>query len=292
MSIRILLVMLMLGLALALGFVVTRMAAMSRPAATAVVVAPPAPPPPPVRYLVAARPLAPGTLQRDADFTVASAVAADLPAGALPDTADSRASLRGALVRHYLDTGAAITREAVLQPRDRGFLAAVLDADSRAVSIGVDPITGVGGLIWPGDRVDVILTIEFDRSGSTLKNVVGETVLTDLRVIAVDQDMAEGTSAANGVAGRLATTVTLQASRDQAERLTVARQMGHLTLAVRSSNDPPTVTFSSTGDWKAASVSASDVSRSMLPVLPPTPALPGHSVLVIQGDQRSVVTFK
>ena len=52
----------------------------------------------------------------------------------------------------------------VLRPRDRGFLAAVLAPGTRAVSIAVDPVSGVGGLIWPGDRVDVILTQEIPAS--------------------------------------------------------------------------------------------------------------------------------
>ena len=57
----------------------------------------------------------------------------------------------------------------------------------RAVTIGVDAITGISGLIWPGDHVDLILTQEIARPGSTDKSVVSETVLTDVRVIAVDQ---------------------------------------------------------------------------------------------------------
>ena len=45
-----------------------------------------------------------------------------------------------------------------MRPGDHGFLAAVLAAGMRAVTVGVDATTGAAGLIWPGDRVDLILT--------------------------------------------------------------------------------------------------------------------------------------
>ena len=61
------------------------------------------------------------------------------------------------------------------------------------MTIGVDPVTGVAGLIWPGDLVDVILTQEFDPAQVTpAKRVLSETVLTGIRVIAVDQDIVQG----------------------------------------------------------------------------------------------------
>lgn len=86
-------------------------------------------------YLVAAHSLPAGTLARDEDFAARSG---DMPAGALPDTSDARASLRGALVRRFLDQGEPVTAKDILRPRDRGFLASVLAPDTRAVSIKVN----------------------------------------------------------------------------------------------------------------------------------------------------------
>ena len=63
----------------------------------------------------------------------------------------------------------------------------------RAVSVGVDPVSGTAGLIWPGDRVDLVLTQSIeDKDQPSDRRVSGETVLTNLRVIAVDQQLVQG----------------------------------------------------------------------------------------------------
>ena len=116
-----------------------------------------------------------------------------VPEGALLESDEARAELRGALLRRYLDAGAPVARGDVLRPRDRGFLAAVLRPGSRAIAVGVDAVTGAAGLIWPGDQVDLILTQEIDAAAAPVaRRVVGETVLTDVRVIAVDQQFTQG----------------------------------------------------------------------------------------------------
>jgi len=119
-----------------------------------------APAPLTVGYFVAAHPLPRGTLARDEDFTVRSVPSERVPAGAILDTPDAKIGLRGSLVRNFLETGSIVTSEDILRPRERGFLASVLAPDSRAISINVDAASGVSGLIWPGDYVDVVLTEE------------------------------------------------------------------------------------------------------------------------------------
>src|SRR5262245_6385295 len=118
----------------------------------------PAPPPAPVTvgYFVAAHPLPAGTLAREEDFTVRSVSPDNVPSGAIIDTPEVRIGLRGSLVRTFLDTGSLVTSQNVLRPRDRGFLASVLAPGTRAISIKVDAESGVSGLIWPGDYVDVV----------------------------------------------------------------------------------------------------------------------------------------
>ena len=98
----------------------------------------PAPAPLTVGYFVAARPLPRGTLAREEDFAVRSVPPDSVPSGAILDTPDARIGLRGSLVRKFLDTGSLVTSQDVLRPRDRGFLASVLEPDSRAISIKVD----------------------------------------------------------------------------------------------------------------------------------------------------------
>src|SRR5262249_14436155 len=121
----------------------------------------------------------------------------------------------------------------VMRPGDHGFLAAVLGAGMRAVTVGVDAITGSAGLIWPGDRVDLILTQNIqDTTLPVGRRVAAETVLSDVRVIAIDQQLVQGAEASSSATqGR---TVTLEVTQDQASRVSVAVRLGRLSLAVRS----------------------------------------------------------
>ncbi len=164
-----------------------------------------APPPPPaatVRVITAARTLTPGTLLNETDMTVTE-MRAPAPPGAIEATPAGLGDFRGSLVRRMIQRGAPIAREDIIHPGERGFLAAVLRPGHRAISIGVDAVTGAAGLVAPGDIVDLVLVQSFAEA-PVARRVIAETVLTGLRVIAVDQQVAQG-----GVAGsnRVARTV-------------------------------------------------------------------------------------
>jgi len=236
-----------------------------------------------VGYLAAAHSLPAGTLARDEDFMVKSVVASELPAGAITDSPEARGGLRGALIRHYMDAGTPVTTEDILRPRDRGFLAAVLAPGTRAISVAVDQVSGVAGLIWPGDQVDVILTQEMDAAVAPLaRRILSETILTAVRVIAVDQEIIQGASSTQGVTGHVAKTVTLQVTADQAEKLAVAQRLGHLALAIQAMGNKPVA------PQEPVTVFGADVS----PALSKAAEEPvGTRVQVIEGDRRSEVTF-
>lgn len=237
-----------------------------------------------VTYLVAARPVPPGTLARNEDFVPKTIAGDTAPPGVVLDTPANRADVIGAMVRTYIESGAPLLSADVIRPRDRGFLAAVLAPDTRAVSIGVTALTGVAGLIWPGDHVDVLLTQEFAQPGERVPHAVtSETILANVRVIAVNQDIAQGAPANGTSAGHAATTVTLQTTVDQAERLAVAQNLGHLSLAVRSSEN-----VQAPSNATGVAVTGTDVSEA----LSKASAATGSHVQVIQGGQRSEVLFK
>ena len=218
--------------------------------------APNTPAPRTAGYFVAARPLPPGTLARDEDFEIRSVPSGSVPSGAIHDTPDARIRLRGSLVRNFLDAGSPVTSQDVLRPRDRGFLASVLAPGSRAISINVDAESGVSGLIWPGDHVDVVLTQVFEKSDTrdpkdprdpkdVAQRTLSDTVLHNVRVIAVDQDIVQGAPANNATAGKVPqkdSTVSLQVAPEQVELITVAQRLaqdrGKLSLAVLSAVDP------------------------------------------------------
>jgi len=192
--------------------------------------------PQPVGYFVAARPLPRGTLARDEDFAVRSVPPERVPAGAILETADSKAGLPGSLVKKFVDAGNPVTLDDILRPRDRGFLASVLAPDSRAITIKVDEETGVAGLIRPGDHVDVVLTQVFDHADPGRK-AMSETVLGNVRVIAIDQEIAQGGRSASAQLAKVAQTVSLELTAEQVKRITVAKQLGRLSLAVRAAVD-------------------------------------------------------
>ena len=117
-----------------------------------------------------------------------------------------------------------------------GFLASVLAPDSRAISIKVDASSGVSGLIWPGDYVDVVSTQVIDKA-DVAHDTLSETVLQNVRIVAIDQEIVQGGPANNAAAGKPAQTVSLQLAPEQVKKIIVAEQLGKLSLAVRSAVD-------------------------------------------------------
>jgi pilus assembly protein CpaB len=197
-------------------------------------------PPPPARasFLLAARQLRAGSLVKPDDLKSEDLAVADAPEGARRDSVEARAELLGAMIRRALPPGDPLRADDVLRPGDRGFLAAVLGPNMRAVSVGVDAVAGAAGLIWPGDRVDVLLTQQMnDDTLPIARRVSGETVLSNVRVIAIDQMLMQGALGEGPEIGRQVRTVTLEVSSRQAERVGVAMRLGRLALLVRSAEE-------------------------------------------------------
>jgi pilus assembly protein CpaB len=244
-------------------------------------------PPPKVRMLVAARPLSIGTLLKEDDFREIEVGADGVPEGAFTGGATSLAELRGALLRRFIDPNQPVIATDVLRPRDRGFLAAVLRPGTRAIAIGVDAVTGTAGLIWPGDEVDLILTQNLQQQNqgpeSAGRRVVGETILSAVRVIAVDQQISH--SGTDSTAARVvARTVTLEVTPEQAERLAVAVQLGRISLAVRSIEGVPEA-----AGPRPSLVFGSDVSSALTGPQAPSPST---RMRIIQGGSQQEVTFR
>ena len=218
------------------------------------------------KVLVAAHALRAGSLLKPDDVITSDMAIAKIPGGASMDTPQERAQLWGAMVRRSLGVGETVLPADVLRPGDHGFLAAVLGPDMRAVTIGVDIITGSAGLIWPGDRIDLVLTQAMDAPGvPSGHRLVAETVLSDIRVIAVDQHLVEGATP-DTAAPKAARTVTLEATPGQAERVSVAQRLGQLSLVVRSADQSAASSGGKRGQGAAATANvtwAGDVSPAM-----------------------------
>ena len=142
---------------------------------------------------------------------------------------DSVQELSGARARTAFAAGEPI-RPARLAKAGSGFLAAMLRKGMRAVAMEITPENGAGSFVLPGDHVDVILTRAPVR---TDENFASETILWNIRVLAIDQDVEEKSQRTTAV-GRIA---TLEVSPMQAETLALARRLGTVSLVLRGLDD-------------------------------------------------------
>ncbi len=144
--------------------------------------------------------------------------------------------LIGTVVRHAVTAGEPVTQGSLVAPGDRGFLAAALGPGMRAVTVPVSAKTGVAGFVFPGDRVDLVLTqtVKGD-DGQSLK--AAETVLRNLRVLATDQSTEQTVNDQGKTVVRAFRTVTLEVTPKIAEKVAVAQTIGTISLALRSIAD-------------------------------------------------------
>lgn len=135
------------------------------------------------------------------------------------------------VVRSGITAGEPITEGRIVRPGDRGFLAAVLSPGMRAVTVPINATSGIAGFIFPGDRVDLILThaIRLDKEENGPLKRASETVLRDIRVLAVDQKTDDQNSEV-----KVAQTTTLEVTTKQAEMIAMLTEMGKLSLSLRS----------------------------------------------------------
>jgi pilus assembly protein CpaB len=194
--------------------------------------------------LVAAHPIAAGTLLRQSDIGWQTVKAAQPPAGSFSRGVNSQAELVGALTRRNLAAGEILTTTGVLRPNELGFLAATLVPGYRAVTIPIDARQSASGLVLPGDRVDVILVQDLADKAPAQKSV-GETVLYNSRVLAVGHALGPTQKAAastlgdtSGSGGTTPQTITLEARPLDAQRLFVAGEIGKLELSLRAIGEP------------------------------------------------------
>jgi len=151
------------------------------------------------------------------------------------DRPEATKEITGSIARAPFIAGEPIREPKLVKADGSGFMAAILPTGMRAVSTEISAETGAGGFILPNDRVDVILTRREKNpdSKSTPDIVQSEIILPNVRVLAIDQAPKEK-EGQNAVVGK---TVTLELKPEQAETLVRSRQMGTLSLALRSIAD-------------------------------------------------------
>ncbi len=144
---------------------------------------------------------------------------------------DAATKYVGAIARAPFIAGEPINPQKLIKLGEGGVMAAVLPKGMRAVSTPISDDSAAGGFILPNDRVDVILSRRLEVGNKDQQ--VSETVLRDVRVLAIGQTM-ETSGNDKTVEGK---TATLEVTPHQAETLALAESMGQIALSLRSLAD-------------------------------------------------------
>lgn len=184
-----------------------------------------------VEVLVADRELAAGSIVQPDAFRWQAWPGEDMhPSYVVRSSGFDPKELSGAAVKRAVAAGEPVGPNRFVKPGEAGFLAGALTPGMRAVSIKLTPVSGAAGFVQPGNHVDLLLTRDLgaDAEGGP-RRVVSETVLENVRVLAIDQNVNDVDQVA-----KIGDTATLEVTRRQAELVVAAIDLGKLSLALRS----------------------------------------------------------
>ncbi len=190
------------------------------------------------KVLIAKRDLPIGKIIGDKDFDWLDWPTETVHPGYVLDTNKKMTDYFGYVVRASMVIGEPITVAKLVKQGDRGFMAAIIKPGMRAITIPVTRITGVGGFLFPGDRVDVLLSRTATDDNGVVRQVT-ETVFRNVRILGTDTRASD----AKGQPPRLAKTATIEVTPTLAEKFRVLARLGGITLALRSlarEQDPET----------------------------------------------------
>src|SRR3954470_11945163 len=169
------------------------------------------------------------------------------------DKPDSIEQLSGAIARAPFVAGEPIREAKLIKANGSGYMAAVLDKGMRAISTEISPETGAGGFILPNDHVDVILSRrerDADKVGAGADSHSSETIMANIRVLAIDQTLGEK----DGQKVVIGKTATLELTPRQAEQLALSRQLGTMSLSLRSLADAAETALPNDDDRKRVGI--------------------------------------
>ncbi len=179
--------------------------------------------------VVANEPLRFGTELSSANVREIGWAAGSTPDGAFTSTAELLRANERRVVLSAIETNEPILKWKITGPGQRASLSAVLKEGMKAVTIRVNDVNGIAGFVLPGDRVDVMLTrTERDPNNANSKNIFNDVILQNVRVLGIDQLADDRTEEPVVVKA-----VTLEVSTVDAQRVTLASNVGKLSLALR-----------------------------------------------------------
>lgn len=211
------------------------------------------------QVLVAARDLASGTLLKDSDLKWQVWSEDPKEHMVVKDRGGNKDDFIGALSRSGLKAGEPIINNRVFKTNEQGFLSAALAPGMRAISLKITPVSGVAGLIFPGDHVDVIVAHNVpvpSADGQNRDRRVSETVITNARVLGLDQKTDE-----KSTEPKLADVATLEVTPKDAEKVAlIADWNSTISLVLRSLSD----------------IAAPEKAAEADGLAPPQPIMPGQ----------------
>ncbi len=146
---------------------------------------------------------------------------------------DEKTQYAGMILRHTYGAGQPIRKESLSDSRE-GYLSALLTTGMRAVAIEVSAAQTAGGFILPNNRVDILLTTECNFGIACKHAMKTETILQNVRVLAIDQSGSQPNADSTVIIGK---TATLELNPDDAETIVAAEASGSISLLLRSVDD-------------------------------------------------------
>jgi pilus assembly protein CpaB len=219
-----------------------------------------------------------GTELTESNVTEAPWSDSVIPAGAFTSKAELfKEGRRVALFPVEVNEPVLATR--ITGPNQRGGLSALIEPGMRAVTVRVDDVKGVAGFILPGDRVDIVLTRNEDRTNS-----YADVLLQNVRVLGIDQ-----LANASQENASVAKAVTVEVTTEQAQKLVLAQGVGTLSLVLRKAgaeNPERTRRVSSLDLGQGEFVAKADPPA----LAPPPPPVVTRTVRVIRGVAQEDVS--
>jgi pilus assembly protein CpaB len=208
--------------------------------------------------VVAAEPLAYGTVVTPDSIVEIPWYANTLPDGAFASKDDLLQGGRRTVL-YPLKRGEPVLRSRITGAGQRASLAALLEDGKRAVTVRVDDVRGVAGFVLPGDFVDLVMIAD---EPSSKRQSYSDILLEHLKVLAIDQIASEGEEKPT-----VARAVTLEVTKEQAQKVLLATNVGKLSLLLSRPNE-------SAGDPNRR-IGERDIGRTIpepvRPVAPPPP---------------------
>ncbi len=251
------------------------------------------------RIVVASQEFEFGTPLTTTNLQLVNWPASSVPQGAFVSVEEATRGGRVAL--RPIVIGEPILSSKVSGEGGRAVLSAILPEELRAVSIPVNQVSGVAGFIRAGDVVDVMLTRQIPGDGADSSDLMTNVVLENVLVLAIDQVRSE-----NATDPQVGQTATVQTDMVGAQKLTLARQVGSLSLALRNVENQDVgatevVTKSDLGangffipETRQAAVAPAPVARSggggqgVASTRPPS----GPSMSIVRGTEQTTYQVK